>query len=356
MEEKTIPIFGQFFKINETAETIKSKNPKEKNLIKIYSDELNSNPKYIKLKESFEELSKKMIALGLKPKMILNSFLVYKYQTIEEGLELLYRSQEGEWNHKFIESDENLCFICEEQEINHRSINKILNRKSFPRSPSIGIEQDEILKKKISEKEIFLRKSLSNHDKNSQKNSLKVSKRLNSSLDNEQNSPFELLANSNDNIECPICIFEIAKNNLFNSLACNHKFCRDCIKEYLNEEIKNSRVISIKCPNKGCNSLFEEKIIKELINDEIFYKYKKFLQREKYKSIPNIVCCPIINCEGYANKNEKCIKPEKVNTKTSQISINLDYQDRNSLSNNRIMKLKCLCLIIYLITKIFSFT
>ena len=85
-------------------------------------------------------------------------------------------------------------------------------------------------------------------------------------------------------------------------LNCNHIFCTDCTNEYLNEEIKNSRVLEIKCPFKDCKFTYSEDNLKNIVKDEVLYKYKKFLLREKYKNNPNFIICPIVNCEGYADK------------------------------------------------------
>ncbi len=334
IEDNKIQIIGQYLKINEAAETIKLKNPIEQKLIKQYSDELNSFINSPQLIKNFEEISKNMIAMGIKPKIVQNSFLIYRYSTIEEGLELLYKNQEGEYNHKFIVCDENLCFICREDEKCHRNLNRFLTNKSFNNRSSL-IEEDENLKRIINEKENFLRKTVSkeilflkkdsgNHSAtkisiNENKNPNKVNTRIDTS--NQKSSSLinlDKIQFSEDNIikvfnnECTICIFEIETDKNFN-LGCNHKFCIDCIKEYLNEEIKNSRVNNISCPLKGCKNLFEENKIKELIDTETFNKYKKFLLREKYKNIPNIFWCPIVNCEGYANLTDEISKNENKN-------------------------------------------
>jgi hypothetical protein len=100
---------------------------------------------------------------------------------------------------------------------------------------------------------------------------------------------------------CPICFAEILPN-LSYILKCQHKFCKECMISYLEEEIKNSRVKYIKCPDVKCENKFEDSTIKELVNDEYFKKYLKFLQREKIKDDKTLVTCPITDCEGYTNK------------------------------------------------------
>jgi len=296
---KNLPIFKQFININETAQTIKSNNPIEEKLIKQFSDELKSKIDYLNLIENFEGISKKLIIMGIKPKIVMNSFLVYKYTNIDNAIEFLCKNQEGEYNHKFIPSDGNKCFICEEEEKNHRCINKIYLKSNL--NEISDLEEDYKLKKKISEKENFLRKSLNSNTLKNRDSIISVKKNI---LEIEKE---ELKINPSDKNECPICILEITDNMNF-ELICNHRFCLDCVREYLNEEIKNSRVLKLKCPEKNCNAEFDERKIRLLTKDEVFYKYKKFLLREKYKYVPNIVCCPIVNCEGYASKSDEVIK------------------------------------------------
>jgi len=341
MEDKKIPIFGQYLRINETAETIKTKNPIELKLIKQFSDELNSKPDNWKLKKDFEEISKKMVAMGIKPKMALNSFLIYKYSTIEEGLELLYKNQDGKYNHRFIESDERICFICDEEEKSHRSIYNILSNTGF--NINKAIEEDESLKQKINQKEIFLRKTSSKEIKRPEE-SLEKETIFDIKTDLGLGYKSNLKLNEENN-ECPICLLEIEKNKFFH-LICFHKFCVECVQEYLNEEIKNSRVSSIKCPQKNCSSVFDEKIIKEIVGEEVFYKFKKFKLRDKYKNLPNILCCPITNCEGYASKDEEInhINSIEVLIESNQINNNesklIREPTNENLNSDSVLKIK----------------
>jgi hypothetical protein len=247
--------------------------PKEDALIKEFSHELRDRED---LTRNFENLSKELILMGFHPKNVLHSFLVYKYKTTEEGIELLSKNSDGLSNHRFIESDEEKCFICQEYENDHRDLKRIsINKKQSVNIPTMSIEN--ILEKK---KTFEIKKEY---------DSLKIN------LNN-----------------CKICFLEInEKENVFN-LDCKHIFCKECIMEYLKEEIKNARVMKIKCPEKGCEEPFDDNVIKSHTDDEHFYKYKKFLQRAKIKDDPNLTECPIVDCEGFANKNEGNLENDAV--------------------------------------------
>ena len=58
--------------------------------------------------------------------------------------------------------------------------------------------------------------------------------------------------------ECPIC-FE--KEQLQAYLPCGHEFCKACVTEYLNEEIKVANVLHMTCTDFECAAEFPESTI-----------------------------------------------------------------------------------------------
>lgn len=241
-------------KIIEGKDLTFDNNPIEQELTNNYSKKITDKEKI----KNFELISKQLILLGFKPREVLNSFLVYQYTTVEEGVELLSEKNSLK-NHYFIESDESKCYICSEPQERHiqKQVNILV--------PNL-ITREEIIQKQ------------SNVSNNT-----------------------SLILSSN---ECQICFGEITENNSF-CLKCQHKFCKDCIIEYLTEEIKNSRVLDIKCPYGKCKEIFTEEILSELLSPEIMKKYRKFLEREKIRRCPDLVLCPFVDCEGFAEKPMK---------------------------------------------------
>ena len=55
--------------------------------------------------------------------------MVFKYKTLEDGIDLLSKNNDNLWNHKFIEGYNHKCFVCNSLEDEHRSIKNILMRK-----------------------------------------------------------------------------------------------------------------------------------------------------------------------------------------------------------------------------------
>lgn len=230
---------------------------KENELIQKYSNDLiNNKPLLLE----YEKISTELLKLGYTPQQVVHSFLVYKYETIDDAIEVIA-------NHEYIESDNERCFICGNEKKEHQ-------RNS-------SIQDDNKEQKQVITKE-------------------EIVKRLKSSNENK-----DIIIEIDKQESCPICFEAITNDNQFN-LKCNHVYCKDCITDYLKEEIKNSRVLPLNCPTVKCNEPFTLDIIKSLLNSDdnsiYIYKYEKFLQREKIRNDPELVVCPILNCEGYAKK------------------------------------------------------
>ena len=99
----------------------------------------------------------------------------------------------------------------------------------------------------------------------------------------------------------------------YHELTCKHIFCRECLSLYLIEKFNNSEVEEILCPNsQTCKISLNSTIINLLVPVKEFLRYEKFLIRRKILKDPNLVLCPIPNCESYAVlpenfQNEKII-------------------------------------------------
>jgi hypothetical protein len=246
-------------------QTNQNANMKNELIFKELSQEIRDRDDLIK---KYEVMSKELILMGFSPTLVLHSFLAFKYQNVEEAIEIMSKNSDNLWIHKYLKGEDDLCFVCDHIENEHRDIKRL---SKFSSKPSFNID-NRFLEKKFS-----------------------------FSVKKEPEKEFSLKINVNS---CQICFLEVLEDNKFN-LICKHQFCKECIIEYLKEEIKNSRVTNLGCPTKDCVELFSDNEIKNLISDEYYYKYRKFLMRAKIKDDNNLVVCPIVDCDEEEKKINK---------------------------------------------------
>ncbi|OMJ86000.1 hypothetical protein SteCoe_12568 [Stentor coeruleus] len=97
---------------------------------------------------------------------------------------------------------------------------------------------------------------------------------------------------------CAICykIYKITDSII---LQCNHKYCRNCLKIYLEYKINEAKVSKedLACPE--CNLFIHISYLKEIVDSEIFIKYE-FFSMEKWT--PKLqygeffYCCNGVDC------------------------------------------------------------
>jgi len=72
---------------------------------------------------------------------------------------------------------------------------------------------------------------------------------------------------------------------------CQHPFCKDCLKGYLEEKIQNGLVLDISCPDQNCDKGMGYYDVKLLVDEENFRKYEEFCFVAALKTDPNIKWC-----------------------------------------------------------------
>ncbi|XP_050390987.1 E3 ubiquitin-protein ligase RNF19A [Patella vulgata] len=98
-------------------------------------------------------------------------------------------------------------------------------------------------------------------------------------------------------IECPVCLTDQPTENFQVVMTCHHRTCRDCLRQYLQIEITESRV-NIACPE--CSEKFHPNDIRLILQDEgLMVKYEDFMLRRILAMDPDTRWCPAPDC-GYA--------------------------------------------------------
>ena len=74
--------------------------------------------------------------------------------------------------------------------------------------------------------------------------------------------------------------------------GCDHTYCKNCMGEYLASNIKDGKVVKIKCMDVKCGEEFNEDDIRNFGSQKIYDKYLKFVNDIKVETDPNLKWCP----------------------------------------------------------------
>jgi hypothetical protein len=95
---------------------------------------------------------------------------------------------------------------------------------------------------------------------------------------------------------------------------CSHKYCRDCLRQYVESRVNDNRVKDIRCPEPGCTHILGHHEIRHVLSKELFQRFDFLLFKKSLESDPNCRFCPRPGC-GAAMIGDKSrpmlICPEK---------------------------------------------
>ena len=97
--------------------------------------------------------------------------------------------------------------------------------------------------------------------------------------------------------ECPICC-EDGNLETF-AMDCGHRFCRDCYERYVEEKIVDEGdVRRMVCPGEKCHIALGESVVQMLVQEHVFQRYIRLLDRAYVDDHENIKWCPAPGCEN----------------------------------------------------------
>lgn len=109
---------------------------------------------------------------------------------------------------------------------------------------------------------------------------------------------------SNNLCSCRICYNFIKIKDLLVIEKCNHYYCINCIKIYLEFEINNGHV-DIKCPHPSCYNNFIFCQISKIVSDSLLKRYDLILLRNCVINSDDMMYCPKKGC-GYICIKNNC--------------------------------------------------
>ena len=112
--------------------------------------------------------------------------------------------------------------------------------------------------------------------------------------------------------KCKICEEDITKEEEMKNKCeqCGNYFCSECLYLHIKELIRNGKY-ALFCPE--CKFVYKKNKIDQILlfnvkNKEEINNLKKLLEKSNIKEMilsnPELMFCPIVNCEGFAKKND----------------------------------------------------
>lgn len=81
-------------------------------------------------------------------------------------------------------------------------------------------------------------------------------------------------------------------------LNCGHRACKECLASYLETNIKDGKVLQIKCFQNDCALVFNREDVQKFGSQDIFRKYVKFKENIEVDMDPSLRWCPMPGCCG----------------------------------------------------------
>ena len=209
-----------------------------------------------------------LIKSGYNKRTIIKLYLLLKPSNINEAVNYLTK-ENGINQHIFYESlnQEDTCEICGEKKIMHINENDRTMNISF--------------------------------------NTIYTTRR------NENVNIIRIKTEEEKNYICKICYENICDEEKINNKCeqCGNYFCNECLYLHIKELIKNGNY-ALFCPE--CKNIYTKNKIEQIFllsKDKELNNLKKLLEKNNTKEIilsnPGLMFCPIVNCDGFAKKNDE---------------------------------------------------
>jgi len=109
----------------------------------------------------------------------------------------------------------------------------------------------------------------------------------------------------NPNKTCEICLIEDDK---FYHLNCNHSYCINCWKDFIENKVNTGDIISLTCMKFKCPQIIPENTIKDFCTERTYEKYLKFKTNNDIINSKDKKFCPVPNCNSFVVLNEDDLK------------------------------------------------
>ncbi|KAG7234242.1 hypothetical protein INR49_005467 [Caranx melampygus] len=95
---------------------------------------------------------------------------------------------------------------------------------------------------------------------------------------------------------CGICFVEKLGSCCLCFKECQHVYCKACMTEYFQIQIRDGNVQCLNCPEPKCTSLATPLQVKQLVDEELFARYDRLLLQSTLDLMADVVYCPRQSC------------------------------------------------------------
>ncbi|XP_051960417.1 E3 ubiquitin-protein ligase RNF14-like [Xyrauchen texanus] len=95
---------------------------------------------------------------------------------------------------------------------------------------------------------------------------------------------------------CGICFSEKLGSNCLLFKECQHVYCKTCMKEYFEIQIRDGNVQCLNCPEPKCTSIATPTQVKLLVGEDEFARYDRLLLQSSLDLMADVVYCPRMSC------------------------------------------------------------
>ncbi|XP_072231333.1 E3 ubiquitin-protein ligase RNF14 isoform X2 [Leuresthes tenuis] len=95
---------------------------------------------------------------------------------------------------------------------------------------------------------------------------------------------------------CGICFVEKLGSDCLCFKECQHVYCKACMTEYFQIQIRDGNVQCLNCPEPKCTSIATPSQVKQLVDEELFARYDRLLLQSTLDLMADVVYCPRQSC------------------------------------------------------------
>ncbi|XP_075712664.1 E3 ubiquitin-protein ligase RNF14-like [Rhinoderma darwinii] len=96
---------------------------------------------------------------------------------------------------------------------------------------------------------------------------------------------------------CNICFMEKLGGECTHFKDCQHVYCKNCLKDYFEIQIKDGQVHALNCPEPKCTSVATPAQVKHLVGEQLFNRYDRLLFQSSLDLMADVIYCPRPSCQ-----------------------------------------------------------